>query len=71
MVAKISARINNIEERTEVIFSPYEFGLVWYEFSLGGRVFDIKFTYDGELLVEVEDAEDGTAQAVKFEIVKK
>lgn len=71
MVAKISARIEGKEERAEVVFSPYDFGVVWYTFSLGHRVFDIRFTYDGELIVEVEDAEDGSAQAVKFEIVKK
>jgi hypothetical protein len=71
MVAKISARIEGKEERTEVVFSPYDFGVVWYPFSLGHRVFDIRFTYDGELLVEIEDAEDGSAQAVKFEITKK
>lgn len=71
MVAKISARIEGKEERAEVIFSPYEFGSAWYEFSLGHRLFEIRLSYDGELLVEVEDVEDGSAQAVKFEIAKK
>jgi hypothetical protein len=71
MVAKISARIDNTEERAEVIFSPYDFGSVWYPFNLGNKSYDIKFTYDGELFIEIEDAEDGTSQAVKFEIVKK
>jgi len=71
MVAKISAKINKVEERAEVVFSPYDFGNIWYTFELGGRVYDIVFNYDGVLSVVVEDAEDGTEQSVKLEISLK
>ena len=71
MVAKISAKINKVEERAEVVFSPYDFDNIWYTFELGGRVYDIVFNYDGVLSVVVEDAEDGTEQSVKLEISLK
>jgi hypothetical protein len=71
MVAKISAKVNKVEERAEVVFSPYDFGVVWYTFGLGGRTYDILFSYDGVLSVVVEDAEDGTEQSVKLEISLK
>lgn len=71
MVAKISAKINKVEERAEVSYSPYDFGIVWYTFSLGANTYDILFSYDGALSVVIEDAEDGTEQAVKLEISLK
>jgi hypothetical protein len=71
MVAKISAKVNKVEERTEVVFSTYDFGNVWYTFGLGGRTYDILFSYEGALSVVVEDAEDGTEQSVKLEISLK
>jgi hypothetical protein len=71
MVAKISAKVNKVEERTEINWSPYDFGNVWYTFELGGRTYDIQFSYEGTLSVVVEDAEDGTEQSVKLEISLK
>lgn len=71
MVAKISAKINKVEERAEVSWSPYDFGVVWYTFSLGAKTYDILFSYDGVLSAIVEDAEDGTEQSVKLEISLK
>lgn len=71
MVAKISAKVNKVEERTEVAFSPYDFGNVWYTFGLGGKTYDILFSYEGALSVVIEDAEDGTEQSVKLEISLK
>jgi hypothetical protein len=71
LVAKVSAKVNKVEERAEVIWSPYDFGSVWYSFTLGAKVYDILFSYDGALSVVIEDAEDGTEQAVKLEISLK
>jgi hypothetical protein len=71
MVATISAKVNKVEERTEINWSPYDFGNVWYTFTLGGKVYDILFSYDNALSVVVEDAEDGTEQSVKLEISLK
>lgn len=66
--AKITGKINKIEERAEVIFSPHDFGNIWYTFTLGGKVYDILFAYDNGLSVTVEDSEDGTDQPIKLEI---
>ena len=71
MVAKISAKINKVEERAEVRYNPYEFESIWYEFTLGEKTYDMKFTYDGALSVIIEDSEDGTEQSVKLEITLK
>ena len=74
MVAKISARIDGREERTEVIFSPYEFGLTWYPFILGNKEYEIMLSYDEELMVEIAEVDElgnESSVAVKFEIVKK
>lgn len=68
LVAKITAKINRREERAEVEFSPYDFGLLWYTFELGTKVYDIQFNYDTELSAIVEDAEDQTIQPIVLNI---
>lgn len=71
MVAKISGKINKIEERAEVEFSHLDFNKVWYTFQLGEKVFDILFLYDNEFSVQVSDAQEDVLQNVKLEISLK
>jgi hypothetical protein len=70
MVAKISGKINKIEERAEVEFNYLDYNKVWYTFQLNEKVFDILFTYEGEFSVQVVDTDD-VMQSVKLEISLK
>ena len=65
----VSARINKVEERDIVLYSPLEFPQRTYA-SLGDKVFCINIDYTDSLLIVVTDEEDDSVHPFKLRVTK-
>ena len=65
----VSAKIDKVEERDEILYSPFEYPQKTYA-SLGDRVFCISIDYTDALSIIVTDYDDDSVQPFKLRITK-